>query len=297
MVSRPTDIAACDGWGFWPRRNSQRGLMPRRDGPADIIDLIYDAAVDASLWRRVVNRLADLCGATTAHLLSQNSETRRVMDIARRRTPRPYAAMRSTGSTITPWGKAWHRTPAGPVVSSDALMPKREFARTAFYNEFLPGGMTEALASKLLAEGSVEAGVAVCTVPCTRARSTGGRRTCLQNLLLTCDAPCGCIQACGNRHAAHGVRRIARSTRSSLRAGRRSRAGCSPIARPRKSSPIALACIAAPTALCATASKPKPAGFTGSSPALQGAPVSAATLGVTASVCRAVSDARRSAFW
>jgi hypothetical protein len=68
--------------------------MPRLDETAELIDLIYDAAVDASGWPRVIDRLADLCGASSAQVLCQDFKTLEVTNIAPRFDPeivRTYA--------------------------------------------------------------------------------------------------------------------------------------------------------------------------------------------------------------
>jgi DNA-binding CsgD family transcriptional regulator/PAS domain-containing protein len=136
--------------------------MPGLDETAELIDLIYDAAVDASVWPRVIDRLADLCGASSAQVLCQDFKTLEVTNIAPRFDPeivRSYAERWVHGN---PLSDAWNRTQVGAVTTFDAVMPRRELARTAIYNEFfLPGGMAEVLGSRLLAEGSFAAVVSL----------------------------------------------------------------------------------------------------------------------------------------
>lgn len=137
--------------------------MPRPNEPAELIDLIYDAAVDASIWPRVADCLADLCGATSAQLLCQDFKMLKVTNIAPRFDPeivRSYAEhwVYHNG----PVGGTARRTRIGSIISFDTLMPRRELERTAIYNEFfLPAGLAEMLGSRLLAEGSLDAAVSL----------------------------------------------------------------------------------------------------------------------------------------
>jgi hypothetical protein len=129
--------------------------MPRSRDYSEVIDLIYEAALDPRGWPRVADRLADLCGATIAQIISHDSETFAVTNIAPRADPETVRNYVQHWVYHNPLIEPTQRIPLGSVFTFDRIMPRRELARTAIYNEFFaPAGMEERLGVRLLAEGS-----------------------------------------------------------------------------------------------------------------------------------------------
>lgn len=158
------------GADAWPQRRrlaasdqalsaaGPEGTMPRLRDYAKMIDLIYEAALDPSAWPDVANRLADLCGATLAQIIGHDSETCAVTNIAPRADPETVRSYTQHWVYHNPLIEPTQRIPLGSVFTFDRIVPRRELARTAIYNEFfVPAGMEERLGVRLLAEGSFTA--------------------------------------------------------------------------------------------------------------------------------------------
>jgi hypothetical protein len=136
--------------------------MQHSDERVELIGLIYEAALDPTVWPRVADRLADLCGATSAHFLGQNFKTFQVTNIAPRATPEIMRSYADHWVYHNPMSVSVRRVPTGVAYSYDRLMPRRELVRTAFFNEFcLPGGMAQALGTILHADESSITGAAL----------------------------------------------------------------------------------------------------------------------------------------
>jgi hypothetical protein len=136
--------------------------MQHLDKRIELIGLIYEAALDPTVWARVADRLADLFGATSAHFLGQNFKTFQVTNIAPRATPEIMRSYAEHWVYHNPLSMSVRRVPAAVAYSYDRLMPRRELERTAFYNEFcLPGGMAQALGTILHADESSITGAAL----------------------------------------------------------------------------------------------------------------------------------------
>jgi hypothetical protein len=103
-----------------------------RTPSADLIDLIYDAAVEPQLWDRVLIDVADMLSSTGG-------------------APCGYAGFPIMSEN--PWPPVVLRQPVGHVVTSDAIMPLAELRRTRWYRECITPLDTEhALLMHLYAE-------------------------------------------------------------------------------------------------------------------------------------------------
>jgi DNA-binding CsgD family transcriptional regulator len=126
--------------------------MGKADERVELIGLIYQAALDRSVWPIVADRLADLMGATVCQISSYDATTAAAGEIAPRVPPE------ATHSYLDHWvhhnplveaGLAW---PVGKIFTNNDLVPKSELARTAIYNEFFaPLELDEAIGAKLVA--------------------------------------------------------------------------------------------------------------------------------------------------
>jgi len=108
----------------------------------DLVDLVYEAALDADLWRPVLEGFADLIGAESARLAWENLTARTGTVLTARTDPAAidvyfrYFAARSplwpSGATVRLEPRAW----ASRIIRDDEIMPKEAFLKTEYYNDF-----------------------------------------------------------------------------------------------------------------------------------------------------------------
>ncbi|WP_298256811.1 hypothetical protein [Bradyrhizobium sp.] len=113
-----------------------------------LADIIYDAAVDAAEWPRVLQRLASTFGASSAHLSIEATRSAPARLISFGTDPswdRRYAEY--YGPRNVAWQRMQQRKLNG-IVCDRQVLPKEEFRRSEFYNDFLrPQDSEEILAS------------------------------------------------------------------------------------------------------------------------------------------------------
>jgi len=132
------------------------------DERAELIGLIYEAAVDSKVWPLVMDRLADLIGARIAQVSTFDVKARLATNIAPRVPPEAARGYDDHWVHHNPLIAAGLSKPVGEVLSIHDLVPKTEFVRTAIYNEFFaPLGMEERLGAALMNDGSHWAAFAV----------------------------------------------------------------------------------------------------------------------------------------
>ncbi|MDQ6704153.1 MAG: hypothetical protein M3Z96_14260 [Pseudomonadota bacterium] len=101
-----------------------------------LIDLIYAAALDGDLWPTVLAKLADATGALQAVIGTLDRRTDTYASISRRAVPDLQASYKNYWAFHNPiWTKSTV-LPAGEVFTLDALMPRRDFAKTPIFNEW-----------------------------------------------------------------------------------------------------------------------------------------------------------------
>jgi DNA-binding CsgD family transcriptional regulator len=111
--------------------------MPRSEENAHLIDVIYDAALDAGKWPHALKRLGHSFGCSSAHLsVDYFTKTAGSMisvgtdpDYARR-----YADYYAARNVL--W-QQWMRRPPDAILTDRTLMPKEQLRRSEFYNDFL----------------------------------------------------------------------------------------------------------------------------------------------------------------
>lgn len=124
-----------------------------------LIERVYDAAIDASLWPETLLALTDAVGGAQAMMGVHNVPERATSVIAPRMAPEHLAEY------CDHWGQGdilWHRTnkaPIGQVLQAERFVPRDEFLRTPIYNEWhRPAGIGAAgLGVNLFVEGGVPA--------------------------------------------------------------------------------------------------------------------------------------------
>ena len=108
----------------------------------DLVDVVYEAALDPDLWQSVLERFADLIGADSARLAWENLTARTGTVLTARTDPAAidvyfrYFAARSplwpSPDTVRLAPQAW----AARIIRDDEIMPKEAFLRTEYYNDF-----------------------------------------------------------------------------------------------------------------------------------------------------------------
>jgi DNA-binding NarL/FixJ family response regulator len=123
---------------------------------ADLIDLIYDAAVEPQLWNRVLIEIADMLSSTSGVLCWADQSLHGVNYFGRldsefnERHGVPIISE-------SPWPPAVLRLPVGQIIMSDAILPLAEARRTRWYREAItPQDVEHALLMHLDAQNSVE---------------------------------------------------------------------------------------------------------------------------------------------
>jgi DNA-binding CsgD family transcriptional regulator len=128
----------------------------------ELIGLMYEAALDRSVWPIVADRLADLMGATVGQISSYDATTGAADEIAPRIPPEATGRYLNHWVHHNPLVEAGLRRPVGKVFTNRDLVPKPEFARTAIHNEFFaPLELDEAIGAKLIADDTFWASLGV----------------------------------------------------------------------------------------------------------------------------------------
>jgi hypothetical protein len=117
--------------------------MTKEDDLEAVIDLIYEAVLDETLWPIVLTRIADAMGTAQIGLLSLDRRARRYDSIAPRTDPVMDAIFKKYWAFHNP---LWPRTigrPVGEVFQLDNLIPRKDFVATPFFNEWMrPAGFS-----------------------------------------------------------------------------------------------------------------------------------------------------------
>lgn len=137
----------------------------------DLIDLIYEAAVDFDAWRVAIVRIGDALRARQTSF--------EIYDPASRKPP--FVLMPNTDpDDLRAYAEHWVaynsmrdravKLPAGAVLRFEDLMPREEFDRTPIYNEFWRRqGIDHVLSVNIAREGTAASGMAF-----SRTRRDGG---------------------------------------------------------------------------------------------------------------------------
>lgn len=136
--------------------------MDQKDARNELIGLIYEAALDRSVWPLVADRLADLMHAKVGQISCYDISTQTSLDVSPRLPPEALHSYADHWVHRNPLIARGQRKLVGEVFSLHDLMPKSEFVRTEIYNEFFaPLALEEGLGAALVAEGSFSASFGV----------------------------------------------------------------------------------------------------------------------------------------
>ena len=129
--------------------------MPRK-ALDELIDEIYDAAVEPQLWDRVLIDIADMLSSTSGVLCWTDQSLHGVSYFGR--LDREFSERHGVPIiSESPWPPAVLRQPLGQVVMSDEILPLAEARRTRWYREVItPQDVEHALLMHLDAQNGVE---------------------------------------------------------------------------------------------------------------------------------------------
>jgi len=141
--------------------------MTKEDDFQAVIDLIYEAVLDDTLWAKALTRLADAMGTAQIGLLSLDRRARTYDSIAPRTDPVMDAIFKKYWAFQNP---LWPRTiarPAGEVFLLDSLIPRKDFVATPFFNEWMrPAGFSIAsMGANLLVGNEISTMISVANAP------------------------------------------------------------------------------------------------------------------------------------
>jgi DNA-binding CsgD family transcriptional regulator len=128
----------------------------------ELIGLIYDAALDASRWPDTLSRVADAVGAQAISLDIYDAAAQTFDGIAPRTDPdflQSYAEYWAARNQL--WALS-AGVPVGKLFTTDDFMPRDQFIRSEFYNDWCrPQGKDATLATNVLVDGASSAVAAV----------------------------------------------------------------------------------------------------------------------------------------
>src|SRR5215472_6612967 len=128
---------------------------------SELIGLIYDAAMDPDAWPLMLNRLADLLSAQCSVIGLLNSSTNAAVMTAPRTDPEYLRSFTEYWAGHAFMWKVGAKLPLGTVVVREMIIPRDEFCRTDYYNEWCkPQGVETAIAANLLVDGPVSTVIA-----------------------------------------------------------------------------------------------------------------------------------------
>lgn len=125
-----------------------------------LVDRIYAAAEDATLWPAALEGIGTATGSSAASILYHNLQSHDgAVDVAIGVDPGAAAAYQAYYHRLDPWGNS-PRTPmlagAGTIFDGEQLISRADLKKTAYYNEFArPYDLTRVLAGTILLDGPV----------------------------------------------------------------------------------------------------------------------------------------------
>ncbi len=110
-----------------------------------LVPEVYDAAVDASLWDGVVEKMRVALRCSTFALFFQDGANA-FFSAAASLDPAGIAAFETHYAAINPWAPAFLAKPAGEIVVGNEILDPAELRRTEFYNDWMrPNGLGDGI--------------------------------------------------------------------------------------------------------------------------------------------------------
>jgi hypothetical protein len=104
---------------------------------SDVVELIHDAGLSFARWPAVLERLADVLGASMTCLVRQDISTASGAMIAVRADPNVASLYAARYSRLNVFAQRAGSRPAQTVMTDRAVLPKEELLATEFYADFL----------------------------------------------------------------------------------------------------------------------------------------------------------------
>jgi PAS domain len=111
--------------------------MSIEDDVSTLIDLIYEAAFDSTLWPTALIRLADTMGAAQIGLLSLDRAARKFDSLAPRCDPVMDAIFKKYWAFHNPLWPLTIVRPVREIFWTDSLIPRKDFVASPFFNEWM----------------------------------------------------------------------------------------------------------------------------------------------------------------
>ena len=111
--------------------------MSIEDDVFTLIDLIYEAAFDSTLWPTALIRLADTMGAAQIGLLSLDRRARTFDSLAPRCDPVMDAIFKKYWAFHNPLWPHTIRWPVHEIFWTDSLIPRKDLVASRFFNEWM----------------------------------------------------------------------------------------------------------------------------------------------------------------
>jgi hypothetical protein len=111
--------------------------MSIEDDVFTLIDLIYEAAFDSTLWPTALTRLADTMGAAQVGLLSLDRRARTFSSLAPRCDPVMDAIFKKYWAFHNPLWSLTVVKPVHEIFWTDSLIPRKDFVASPFFNEWM----------------------------------------------------------------------------------------------------------------------------------------------------------------
>jgi hypothetical protein len=133
--------------------------MGMEDNLLALMDLIYEAAFDASLWSAALTRLADTTGTAQVSFVCRDDYAKTCDTLAPRTDPAMDALYKNHWAFHDPLLFLIAQRPPGTVFSFDSILSRRDFSSTPVFNEwFRPAEFGfAAIAANILIEDQISA--------------------------------------------------------------------------------------------------------------------------------------------
>jgi DNA-binding CsgD family transcriptional regulator len=108
-----------------------------QDKLLDLVEQIYDAALDESLWSTALSGIADHFGAASCHFLIHDVKTNTPTMHLARTDPMRISEYFQYYVNKNPWIGPFLKLPSGTVTPDDRIYPRDELRHTEFFNDHL----------------------------------------------------------------------------------------------------------------------------------------------------------------
>jgi hypothetical protein len=141
--------------------------MGMEDDLLALIDLIYEAAFDGTLWSAALTRLTDTTGTAQVSFVCMDGHAKICDTLAPRTDPAMDALYRNYWAFHNPLWPHAAQQPAGVVFTFDSIMSRKDFSTTPVFNEwFRPAEFGfAAIAANMLVGDQVSALLCVANSP------------------------------------------------------------------------------------------------------------------------------------